>query len=299
MHTAHTRTLQFSILGIAALTLVLLAFADRKALTQTKAPENTEQATEGMPPQGEGSSAGPLLATDLPALPDETLNGYSPLAQALAKAKTKADSLAALQALVTYTRSIKAADYEAYYLAQQALLSAKADEQLAAAKALSMVRLAYASRGTNQTAARKMNTLAAALYTAYLQQQPNDTQAQVGLAVTKVNGETPMEGIQQLRALVQQYPQDKELQYRANLELGKFSLQTKQMDKALQRFEACVQAKPDYFEGYYLKGMAYQMMEKKAEATEMLKKAVSLAPDAGIKQEISQLINAPDADHTH
>lgn len=73
----------------------------------------------------------------------------------------------------------------------------------------------------------------------------------VDLAIAKVNGDNPMEGILELRALADQTPPNLD----AVLWLGRFSVQSGQMDKARERFEQVIAAAPDRVEAYWERAM--------------------------------------------
>ena len=73
----------------------------------------------------------------------------------------------------------------------------------------------------------------------------------VDIAITKVNGENPMEGILELRALAEETPPNLD----AVLWLGRFSVQSGQLDKARERFEQVIDAAPDRVEAYWERAM--------------------------------------------
>ena len=73
----------------------------------------------------------------------------------------------------------------------------------------------------------------------------------VDIAIAKVNGENPMEGILELRALAEETPPNLD----AVLWLGRFSVQSGQLDKARERFEQVIDAAPDRVEAYWERAM--------------------------------------------
>ena len=73
----------------------------------------------------------------------------------------------------------------------------------------------------------------------------------VDIAIAKVNGDNPMEGILELRALAEEKPPNLD----AVLWLGRFSVQSGQLDKARERFEQVIDAAPDRVEAYWERAM--------------------------------------------
>ena len=73
----------------------------------------------------------------------------------------------------------------------------------------------------------------------------------VDIAVAKVNGEKPMEGILELRTLAEETPPNLD----AVMWLGRFSVQSGQLDKARERFDQVIEAEPDRVEAYWERAM--------------------------------------------
>lgn len=73
----------------------------------------------------------------------------------------------------------------------------------------------------------------------------------VDIAIAKVNGENPMEGIMELRAMSEETPPNLE----AVLWLGRFSVQSGQLDKARARFNQVIEAAPDRVDAYWERAM--------------------------------------------
>jgi tetratricopeptide (TPR) repeat protein len=73
----------------------------------------------------------------------------------------------------------------------------------------------------------------------------------VDIAIAKVNGDNPMEGILELRALAEETPPNLD----AVLWLGRFSVQSGQLEKARERFEQVINAAPDRVEAYWERAM--------------------------------------------
>ena len=73
----------------------------------------------------------------------------------------------------------------------------------------------------------------------------------VDIGVAKVNGENPMEGILELRTLAEETPPN----WDAVMWLGRFSVQSGQLDKARERFDQVIDAQPDRVEAYWERAM--------------------------------------------
>jgi tetratricopeptide (TPR) repeat protein len=73
----------------------------------------------------------------------------------------------------------------------------------------------------------------------------------VDIAVAKVSSENPMEGILELRALADDTPPNLD----AVMWLGRFSVQSGQLDKARERFDQVIDAQPDRVEAYWERAM--------------------------------------------
>ena len=73
----------------------------------------------------------------------------------------------------------------------------------------------------------------------------------VDVAVAKVSGENPMEGILELRQLAESTPPNLD----AVIWLGRFSVQSGQLNKARERFNQVIDAAPDRVEAYWERAM--------------------------------------------
>jgi tetratricopeptide (TPR) repeat protein len=69
----------------------------------------------------------------------------------------------------------------------------------------------------------------------------------VDIAIAQVSGDNPMEGIMALRALADEEPPNLD----AVLWLGRFSVQSGQLDKARERFNQVLDSAPDRVEAYW------------------------------------------------
>ncbi|MHC8948772.1 tetratricopeptide repeat protein [Sphingobacterium hungaricum] len=114
----------------------------------------------------------------------------------------------------------------------------------------------------------------------------NNLDAKMGLGAAMVTGtNNPMAGIALLREVVAAEPKNVE----ANKTLGLFSLQSKQFDKAIERFQTVIEVKPDA-EAYFYLATAYQNIGLKSEAIASFQQSKALAADPTLSQYIDSQI---------
>lgn len=102
-------------------------------------------------------------------------------------------------------------------------------------------------------------------------------------AVALVNGQDPMRGIMMLREIAQQEPDNAEAQWH----LGLFSVQSGQMDKALERFKKVrdldAEGFPDVW--FYL-GRTYATLDSADQAIACLRKYRTLVQDTALQHKV-------------
>lgn len=101
------------------------------------------------------------------------------------------------------------------------------------------------------------------------------------------SGQNPMEGIQLLRDVVADEPENVE----AHFQLGIRSIQSGQFEKAIERFSIVVNLSPEVAEGYYYLGYAYQQTGKSNDALTAYEKVLALSNDDKLKEEVINSIN--------
>lgn len=110
--------------------------------------------------------------------------------------------------------------------------------------------------------------------------------AKTGLGAAMVTGtNNPMAGIAILREVVQTDPKNLE----ANKTLGLFSLQSRQFDRAIDRFKVVIEQKPDA-ESYFYLATGYENIGMKNEAIAAFQKSKELAADPSLSQFIDRRI---------
>lgn len=118
--------------------------------------------------------------------------------------------------------------------------------------------------------------------------KPDDLSAKIGLATVLVSGtNAPMEGIMMLREIDAQYPDN----IQVNLELGRFSVMSGQMDKALERFDRVLQKDSLNLQARYMKAQTYLGMQDTLGAITQLEKLKSMTTDSMIINQVQTEIH--------
>jgi len=119
----------------------------------------------------------------------------------------------------------------------------------------------------------------------------NDTneEAKLALATAYIQGTAqPMKGVQMLRAITSEKPDD----IPANLLLGRMSIQSGQLEKAVQRFETVLKVEPENKEALYFLAQTYEGMGNKAKAIELLQKLKQVVNNPEFTKDIDMNINS-------
>lgn len=148
---------------------------------------------------------------------------------------------------------------------------------------------AYRSAYTNlqDTAmATALNRYAIQSYEKANELDGSSLEAKTGLGAAMVTGTgNPMAGIALLREVVEKDPNN----IQANRTLGLFSLQSRQFDKAIERFKTVVELSPDA-ESYFYLATGYENIGLKSEAIAAFQKSKQLAADPTLSQFIDRRI---------
>ena len=152
-------------------------------------------------------------------------------------------------------------------------------------KAGNSYRTAYTNL-QDSTLAQALTQNAIRSYEAALKLNAASLEAKTGLGAAMVSGtNNPMAGIALLREVVQADPKNVE----ANKTLGLFSLQSRQFDKAIDRFKTVIELKPDA-ESYFYLATGYENIGMKSEAVAAFKQSKQLAADPSLSQFIDRKI---------
>lgn len=120
-----------------------------------------------------------------------------------------------------------------------------------------------------------------------LEINPGDLKAKTSLAVCYVeNGMDPMKGIGLLKEVLEKDP----VNIPAHMNLGYFSIQSGQFEKAAERFEKVLSINPEMLEAYLYLGESYASLGKKEKAIENLESYKQKSKDEAIKEQVDSFI---------
>lgn len=152
-------------------------------------------------------------------------------------------------------------------------------------KAGEAFREAYGSI-QDETISSVLKTRATHAYEKALELEPENLDAKTGLGSAMVSkGENPMAGIAILQEVVQKEPNH----LAANKSLGLFSMQSRQFDRAITRFQTVLSIQPDA-ESYFYLATSYENIGLKKEAIVAFEKSKELASDPTLSQFIDRKI---------
>jgi len=119
--------------------------------------------------------------------------------------------------------------------------------------------------------------------------EPNNQTHRVNLGLCYVNGSSnPMKGILMIREIAEKHPENA----LASITLGKLSLRTNQMEKALQRFETVLKNNPENVEAHFWIGQTFLQKGDKPKAAEHLKKCIKFSDDLGMQKRATDILNS-------
>lgn len=114
-----------------------------------------------------------------------------------------------------------------------------------------------------------------------------DTKLALATAYIEGTGE-PMKGVQILRGITAQNPGD----IPANMLLGRMSIQSGQLEKAVTRFETVLKQQPDNKEALYFMAQTYEGLGNKTKAIEYLQKCKAVIKNPEFVQELDNKIKS-------
>lgn len=186
------------------------------------------------------------------------------------------DEHQALENFVEQLKKISLFDSAAYYLAIEAEQNPTLGHNLAAADAYYEASVFAINPEKASSASEK----ARRYYELVLKENPKNTDAKAQLAMTYVTTPNPMKGIAMLREIVEQDPNHA----KAIENLGLLSVQSRQYDKAVTRFEKLVELKPDDVSAHLYLGVSYKETGAKEKAKEQLEFVFDNATDPALKE---------------
>ncbi len=113
-------------------------------------------------------------------------------------------------------------------------------------------------------------------------------------AIALVQGTNPMQGIQQLLAIVKEDPDNAA----AHWHLGLFSVQSGQYPKALERFQKVAELDPEAFpDVWFYLGRTYATLDSIPQAIASLRKYRTLTQDTVILNGVDRFIGELEQEH--
>ncbi len=123
-------------------------------------------------------------------------------------------------------------------------------------------------------------------YQKALELEPSSLDAKTGLGSAIVSGAgAPMQGIALLQEVVREDPKN----VRANMKLGLFSMQSRQFDRAIERFKTVVDQEPSAEAWFYL-ATSYENIGLKADAVKAFQQSKLIAADPSLSQFIDRKV---------
>ena len=268
------RPLQLAVLSIGVVVLAFIFFADKTYLNN--------QTNEGIlggitEPGGE--------KVNLPPLASEPETDR--LIQGLADAKDS-EKLRILDTLIVNLQIRKRFGHAAEYASQAIALDSSLQQYLRAGE-LSQQALDLPFIREDSTLANRFSQKSIAYLSRVLETEPENERAQLSLGLAYVNSGNPqysMKGIQTLLQLLKTNPGH----VKANYHLGLFSIQTRQYDKALSRFEQVLSSDPDHGWAEYQMAVVYMQQGDREKAKSLLETLVANTADDELKLSARQLL---------
>jgi len=268
------RLAQWGLVGAAVVAFVLLLLTDRTVLQSQRT--SAVAASPVAPPALEGLPT-PLQGLELPALPTTAEGEAVRKLSAQLTVTDAADQAQLLDRLVAASVNVNRLDLAAGFA------HALAERDPAAMpRALSLyAQLAERAAELQLPAAlvKAQNERGLALADVRLRAQPNDVDAQVTRALLHVHSGDPArimsQGIQALAQIAADHPSH----LGAGLALGRFSLQTGQLDRAQQRLTTVLQQHPGHAEASLLLSEVLIRQKKTRDARGVLEAALARTDD--------------------
>ena len=131
-----------------------------------------------------------------------------------------------------------------------------------------------------------LSTKAREYYNKILDSGENDLTIRNNIAITYVEGSSPMQGILMLRSILEEDPQNE----KALFNMGLKSMESSQFEKAIGHFEKLVKYHPDNILGQYWLGASYFQEEHFEEAKQQLLKIKSMDADSVVITAADELL---------
>src|SRR5690606_2426436 len=275
----NTKQIQIIVVAVVVLIMGFLVLRPVKGLVDQEKNTAGAATTEAPANQITLSAASEAAKRDLnPAI----LNEITEL-EAKADKADGDEKVAIYQQLADKWNDVEKFAPQALLYEEMAKISPKFDLWLKAGNAY---RKAYTNL-QDTTTAKALNQQAIAAYEKAVELNGASLDAKTGLGAAMVTGtNNPMAGIALLQEVVKAEPKNLE----ANKTLGLFSLQSRQFDKAIERFKTVIEQSPDA-ESYFYLATGYENIGMKNEAIAAFQKSKGLAADPSLSQFIDRRID--------
>ncbi len=281
---------QWALVAAGVVVFVLLMFTDRGALKSQRSAEVGDAAEAAGP-----AVPAPLAGTTLPPLPT-TAEGQAVarLAEQLSTS-APAEQPVVLDRLVAACLNVTRPDWAAGYQDELAERAAPAERRNATLKAVGLYTEACVQAptlGLTAATAQALNVRGLVLADAWLKTTPDDLDAQVARALLHVHSGDPArimpQGIQALAAIATKHPEH----LGAGLALGRFALQTGQLERAEQRLTTVLQQHPGQPEASLVMSEVLLRLKKPNDARRVITAALARTVDpmwtAKLQQALAQ-----------
>ena len=119
-------------------------------------------------------------------------------------------------------------------------------------------------------------------------QQIAEVDLMIDSAITLVNkeGGSPMQGIMLLRKILEENPENA----RAHFQMGLFSVQSGQFEKAVERFDKVNSLDPENVECLYFLGLSHSNLGNKTEAISYFESFIEKTEDEESRAEVEKIV---------
>ena len=132
----------------------------------------------------------------------------------------------------------------------------------------------------------QLSTKAREYYNNVLDAGSNDLIARNNIAMTYVEGPSPMQGILMLRSILEEDPQNE----KALFNMGRLSMVSGQFEKGIEHFENLVKYHPENIEGQYWLGVCFFQAEQMQKAKVQLQKVKEMDADSLVQTAVNELL---------
>ena len=274
---------QYITIVITILLVISLFAATRNDLFGER---KVKKAVTSAPSQAEAISTDSILFFAKKSLPPQQVERLNQLENSVTRGDVRGQKLAAYHQLAHFwADTAKVFAPYAWYTAEAARLE-NSEKSLTFAAHLFLNNLMYED---NPQVKQWEASQAKDLFERSLSVNPENDSSKVGLGAAMIYGASamPMEGLGKIREVLAKDSAN----IFALLTLGKASLISGQLDKAIERFQTVHKLEPTNAEPVLLLADTYERMGRRDEAIEWYKKSIPLVPNQVYKQEVEHRIN--------